>query len=172
MKKCICCGKEKELSEYYDHPQMGDGHLNKCKDCVREYVRKRDNERRSTPDGLIAERKRGRDKYYRLYRFKKTDPALKKKIMTDYRIKYPEKVKAKSASKDIHAPDGKEKHHWSYCEEHWRDVFFMTISDHNKIHRHMIYDQERLMYRTTDGILLDTREAHERYFNVIKTQEP
>ena len=41
VKTCICCGKEKSLDDFYVHPQMGDGHLNKCKVCVREYASSR-----------------------------------------------------------------------------------------------------------------------------------
>ena len=33
MKRCIACGEEKPLTDYYRHPQMTDGHLSKCKDC-------------------------------------------------------------------------------------------------------------------------------------------
>ena len=40
-KPCISCGKDLPLSDYYAHPQMGDGHLNKCKACVIEYQKKR-----------------------------------------------------------------------------------------------------------------------------------
>ncbi len=36
-KRCFCCRKNKSLSDYYVHSSMGDGHLNKCKDCVRDY---------------------------------------------------------------------------------------------------------------------------------------
>lgn len=39
VKPCIICGDEKPLSEYYAHPQMADGHVNKCKPCYRESVR-------------------------------------------------------------------------------------------------------------------------------------
>ena len=39
------CGGEKNLSEYYEHPRMADGHLNKCKVCVSARVRENRRER-------------------------------------------------------------------------------------------------------------------------------
>ena len=35
-KKCIWCGMEKDISEYYSHPRTADGHLNKCKECCKK----------------------------------------------------------------------------------------------------------------------------------------
>ena len=40
VKTCFKCGAEKAITEFYVHPQMGDGRLNKCKQCTRKDVSK------------------------------------------------------------------------------------------------------------------------------------
>jgi hypothetical protein len=40
VKTCKECGAQLPLSDFYTHPKMADGHLNKCKACVRNRVKK------------------------------------------------------------------------------------------------------------------------------------
>lgn len=39
-KTCFKCGRTLPLDEFYAHPEMGDGHLNKCKSCTKADVKR------------------------------------------------------------------------------------------------------------------------------------
>ena len=51
-KQCFKCGETRPLTEFYPHPQMADGHLNKCKFCCQQYS---------------LDHRRERIEYYRAY---------------------------------------------------------------------------------------------------------
>lgn len=40
-KECFKCHRTLDITEFYAHPKMKDGHLNKCKDCTKKDVSER-----------------------------------------------------------------------------------------------------------------------------------
>ena len=171
IKTCKKCKEHKLLNCYYVHKQMKDGHLNICIDCTKKRIASREKELISNPDWYEKEKERHREKYYRLgYKelHKQTNEnryiAIKK-----HREKYPEKYFAKNTSSRINTKiKGNHLHHWSYNQEHYKDVIELSVKEHNKLHRFVIYDQERMMYRKLDGELLDTKEKHLAYCDYIQ----
>ena len=163
-KRCFKCNIEKPLSEFYKHVGMADGCLNKCKDCTKRDA-KRDYYKNSQDDEWVKkERKRGRDKYHK-YKYS-IDSQKRKTYSNMYKLKYPEKVAAGRAVANLRKgikDNLVNLHHWSYNLEHHRDVINMQLQDHAFLHRFIKYDQERMMYRGLDGVLLSTRQSHIDY---------
>jgi len=162
IKTCKNCGEHKQLNLFYTHNKMKDGHLNICIKCVRERISKREKILSQNIEWHEKEKERQREKYYRL-KYKEIHKPTKEQKRTSnycYRLKYPEKAKAKNASQHIKTLKGNHLHHWSYNKEHYKDVIELTPKEHALLHRYIVYDQERMMYRNLNGVLLDTRESH------------
>ena len=86
MKRCFKCGVEKPIDEFYRHPQMGDGHLGKCKDCTK-YDMKVD--RQTKPRVREYDRQRSSLPHRK---------ALRERIAAEWAEKYPERRKAQQAA--------------------------------------------------------------------------
>lgn len=106
----------------------------------------------------------------RLYRKKNKSHLAVKNI--EFYERFPEKRQAKNelVAARIKAPIGYARHHWSYNLQHWRDILGIKKNQHHSFHHFIDYDEKTKMYRTKDGILLDTKEKHWAYFNELRAQ--
>mgnify|MGYP003666873367 FL=1 len=86
-KNCIICGERKELSAYYRHKKMYDGHLNKCKECTKNQSKARGKKLRESPEFIELEKIRQREKYHRLNYKEKHKPVPEKKKEAQLRHK-------------------------------------------------------------------------------------
>ena len=169
-KECSLCGEPKPFSAFYVSSGYKDGHTKRCKECTKKKAREREVALLSTPEGVEKERARHRDKYHRKgYKdLHKPTYEQKKKAMGNYISKFPEKHAAKTGSSRLNPKiKGNQLHHWSYNDEHFKCVIEISVKNHNTAHRFMVYDQERKMYRKLDGVLLDTRKAHEAHIEEV-----
>lgn len=86
MKRCFKCGVEKPLEDFYAHPQMGDGHLGKCKDCAKLDMRV---DRATKPRVREYDRQRAQLPHRK---------ALRVKVTKEWASKHPEWAKAQTAA--------------------------------------------------------------------------
>ena len=172
MKKCISCGLEKNLDDFYVHSKMKDGRLNKCKDCSRKYqsVKLKDNMKK--PDFVKKEKERVRERDHRLRNtgkpIREMLPRIYNSTWRNHNAQYPEKYSARSISQKIKPKvEGNEMHHWSYKTQNAKSLIEISKDDHYKLHKKLIYNQKSMCYETIDGHLLDTKKKHIEFIKKI-----
>ena len=133
-KSCFVCRNTKPLSEFYRHSRMADGHLGKCKDCTKRYVR---------------EHRRRNDSVREYDRERAKTPARKvhiRAVSKKWREDYPEKYRAQTAlgnalrdgkvakepcyfcgAKEVHG------HHKDYSKP--LEVTWLCPKCHHRLHR-------------------------------------
>lgn len=153
MKQCFKCKIKKPLTDFYKHNQMGDGHLNKCKDCAKKDVKKDYKKNSRSIEFMDKERERGKEKYHRLNYKEKY-----KNIDDDKPWK--KTAKYKNLSRRFNVPKGFELHHWNYNDEFLEDVFIMKIKQHRQAHQHLTLDIKKRIFKTDTGKYLKTKEEH------------
>lgn len=152
-KTCRGCDESQSLDRFSRHPQMGDGHLNFCKDCVsrknrKRYLKNKELRKKQAADWRRANPERSREAD-RLWKRRNPKRAAENNRRSDER--HPEKARARKlltqavrvgrVSKPKHCQDcGEEKtprrlhgHHEDYSKPY--DVNWLCPGCHARRHR-------------------------------------
>lgn len=164
MKTCNKCNIDKSLDNFYNHKKSPDGKHYMCKDCAKKKSLDRYSKLSLDREYKDKEAERILRSYYKNGR-KNKNKAI---IRNSYILKYPEKYLAKKRCDRLLKKEGFHLHHWSYNEQHYLDVIEIEVKSHHFLHRYLIYDSERMMYRRYDtNELLDSKEKHIEFIEYI-----
>jgi len=87
QKTCMKCGELKPLSDFYKHPMMKDGHLNKCKECTKKdvsnnyYKNKKYYQEYEHSEKRIASRRERSGKYLKQHRLNNPEKNRARRIL-------------------------------------------------------------------------------------------
>lgn len=171
LQTCFKCGKTLPLTEFHKCPRMANGHFGKCKKCALADNAKRKSKLRKDPTWAAEEKRKNRELSRRSKsKWAKPTYEQRKRTNVQWKQRYPEKYAATSVCTKLPRRKGFCNHHWSYQRQHRTDIITLSIMQHALVHRFMIYDQERMMYRRMDGSLIDSREAAIEYYATLKDE--
>ena len=156
-KICFKCKRLLPLSEFYPHPNMADGHLNKCKECTKRDIHIKYEENMKSLEYVEKERKRGREKYSRLgysqrYDGFYTSDNLHKRVSSILRRR----------GYDM---NWKEAHHWNY--NRMDSVFILSRKAHKLIHKFLVVNKCDKYCYTDKGIKITSPKDAYRIINEI-----
>ena len=166
---CKDCGKELPLDNFYRHSGANSVYRKECKACALIKMKQRIARLKLDPvwvekrKKMYRERARGRTALRKGNTFEQ-----RRRYRLNHNRLFPEQHSIRTFCKRLPKIPGMHNHHWSYREEHCRDIIRLPTLQHGLVHRFTIYDQEQRMYRRMDGSLIDSREAALSYYATLK----
>lgn len=171
MKKCFKCGETKPLEDFYKHPKMADGRVNKCKECNKADVISNRLKRKNYYDAY--DRLRSTTEHRRdQKRAREARPEVKSRRST-YIRQYAHSEKQKEATTAVASAVKKgtivklpcfvcgntkvEGHHPDYDRQ--LDVIWLCTKHHAEVHRDYNHEEDKLlMANTVKGSAWDFRK--------------
>lgn len=156
-KICFKCNLEKKLEDFYKHPQMPDGRVNKCKECNKKDIRDNYKEKSKDIYFIEKERERSKEKYHRL-NYKE-----KQKIWDSNKPWKSNSVYKGLRKKFKFVPATHHLHHWNYNDGYLEDIIILEKFNHRRAHNFLVLDIQNKIYKGLEGQVLDTKEKHILY---------
>lgn len=88
---------------------------------------------------------------------------IRNKINQDIDISKRRKLSQEYARKTINCNPGYQRHHWSYHPDNVLDIIALPEDQHFKAHHLLLFDKTTLAFKSSDGVLLSTKDKHVKY---------